>query len=123
VDPKRWSPTTLDNLPPDPRYTIFSYDYCTNGNPLITEADIANVPLNDGDVDIVLICMALWGSNNNQVQCITEARRIINSGGCVYIIDHVDRADDIQECIHCAGLKILIKNMTPTGCYFECSNP
>ncbi|EGE00739.1 rRNA processing protein Rrp8 [Trichophyton tonsurans CBS 112818] len=46
---------------------------------VITKADIANVPLEDGKVDVVIFCLSLMGTN--WVSFVEEAWRILRSDG------------------------------------------
>ncbi|EFQ99908.1 ribosomal RNA-processing protein 8 [Nannizzia gypsea CBS 118893] len=46
---------------------------------VITKADIANVPLEDGKVDVVIFCLSLMGTN--WVSFVEEAWRVLRSDG------------------------------------------
>lgn len=108
--------------PVDPRYTILSYDHCSGGDPFITEADIAHLPLKDDTVDIAILCMSLWGTDDDCMQYVKEARRVVKYGGRVYIMDTADRFDEVRKFIKGAGLYTLIEDSTTEFCYIECSN-
>lgn len=63
---------------------IYSYDL-QNPSPLVTKADIANVPLADGSVDIAIFCLALMGTN--WVDFIEEAFRILRWKGELWVAE------------------------------------
>jgi ribosomal RNA-processing protein 8 len=54
-------------------------------SPLITKADIANLPLADGSVDVAIFCLALMGTN--WVSFIEEAFRILRWKGELWIAE------------------------------------
>ncbi|KAI1386253.1 methyltransferase-domain-containing protein [Hypoxylon trugodes] len=57
------------------RLEVLSYDL-QSPSPLVTRADIANLPLADGAVDIVVFCLALMGTN--WLDFVEEAYRILH---------------------------------------------
>jgi ribosomal RNA-processing protein 8 len=48
-------------------------------NPLVTKADIANVPLRDGEADIAVFCLSLMGTN--WINFIEEGWRVLRGDG------------------------------------------
>ncbi|EKD19738.1 uncharacterized protein L3040_001915 [Drepanopeziza brunnea f. sp. 'multigermtubi'] len=54
-------------------------------SPLVTKADIANLPLKDGTIDIAIFCLALMGTN--WVDFIEEAYRILRWKGELWIAE------------------------------------
>lgn len=66
------------------RLQIFSYDL-QNSSPLVTKADIANLPLADGSVDAAIFCLALMGTN--WIDFIDEAYRILRWKGELWIAE------------------------------------
>lgn len=48
-------------------------------DPLITKADISNLPLEDGSVDVAVFCLSLMGTN--WVSFVEEAWRVLRSDG------------------------------------------
>lgn len=56
-------------------------------DPLIQEVDISALPLEDASVEIAIMSLALWGTNENCTQYIKEAYRVLESGGKFYISD------------------------------------
>ncbi|KAH8889714.1 hypothetical protein GQ53DRAFT_747934 [Thozetella sp. PMI_491] len=64
---------------------IKSFDLQTGGSPLITRADIANLPLRDGSVDIVVFCLALMGTN--WIDFIEEAYRVLHWKGELWVAE------------------------------------
>lgn len=63
---------------------IYSYDL-QNSSPLVTKADIANLPLEDGSVDIAIFCLALMGTN--WIDFIEEAYRILHWKGELWVAE------------------------------------
>lgn len=63
---------------------VLSYDL-QNPSPLVTKADIANLPLEDGSVDIAIFCLALMGTN--WVDFIEEAFRILRWKGELWVAE------------------------------------
>lgn len=63
---------------------VLSYDL-QNPSPLVTKADIANLPLEDGSIDIAIFCLALMGTN--WVDFIEEAFRILRWKGELWVAE------------------------------------
>jgi ribosomal RNA-processing protein 8 len=63
---------------------IYSYDL-QNPSPLVTKADIANLPLEDGSIDIAIFCLALMGTN--WIDFIEEAYRILHWKGELWVAE------------------------------------
>lgn len=63
---------------------ILSYDL-QSPSPLVTRADIANLPLEDGSVNVVIFCLALMGTN--WPAFIEEAYRILHWKGELWIAE------------------------------------
>jgi ribosomal RNA-processing protein 8 len=64
---------------------IKSFDLQTGGSPLITRADIANLPLRDGSVDVAVFCLALMGTN--WIDFIEEAYRVLHWKGELWVAE------------------------------------
>ncbi|KAF8437365.1 methyltransferase-domain-containing protein [Terfezia claveryi] len=64
---------------------IHSFDLTSDRNPLVTEADIANLPLEKESVDITIFCLALMGTN--YLNFIEEAFRVLRFGGELWIAE------------------------------------
>lgn len=64
---------------------IHSFDLTSSGNPLVTEADIANLPLEPESVDIAIFCLALMGTN--YLDFLEEAFRVLRFGGELWIAE------------------------------------
>ncbi|KAK1829145.1 ribosomal RNA-processing protein 8 [Podospora conica] len=67
------------------RVDIKSFDLQTGDSPLITRADIANLPLADGSVDVAVFCLALMGTN--WLDFIEEAYRVLRWKGELWIAE------------------------------------
>lgn len=63
---------------------IHSFDL-QSPSPLVTKADIANLPLRDGAVDVAIFCLALMGTN--WVDFIEEAHRVLRWKGELWIAE------------------------------------
>jgi superfamily II DNA or RNA helicase len=72
----------------DPRFHFINYDHVSS-NDSVTSCDISRTPLDDNSVEICILSMAMWGSNCEGY--ITEASRILESNGELYIIEPTKR--------------------------------
>lgn len=96
------------------RLKIHSFDL-QSPSPLVTRADIANLPLADGSVDIAIFCLALMGTN--WVDFIEEAFRILRWKGELWISEiksrfgRVSSAGKRDVVIHSVGNR----KKTPLG--------
>jgi ribosomal RNA-processing protein 8 len=76
--------TALQSLTKKLHLKIHSFDLQSPSR-LVTKADIANVPLADGSVDIAIFCLALMGTN--WVDFIEEAFRILRWKGELWVAE------------------------------------
>ncbi|KAK4112178.1 hypothetical protein N656DRAFT_710214 [Canariomyces notabilis] len=67
------------------RIDIHSFDLQTGGSPLVTRADIANLPLPDGSVDVAIFCLALMGTN--WTDFVEEAYRVLRWRGELWVAE------------------------------------
>jgi SAM-dependent methyltransferase len=51
----------------------------------VTVADIAHTGLEDGDADVAILCLAMWGSNKEEY--LTEAYRLLDPNGRLIIVE------------------------------------
>jgi len=51
----------------------------------VTVADIAHTGLEDGDADVAILCLAMWGSNKEEY--LTEAFRLLDPNGRLIIVE------------------------------------
>ena len=63
---------------------VLSYDL-QSPNPLVTQADIAHLPLADGSVDIAIFCLALMGTN--WIDFVEEAWRLLHWKGELWVAE------------------------------------
>ncbi len=77
------------------QFKVHSFDLVANGNPLITPCDMANVPLEDGVVDIAVFCLALMGTNI--ADFIREAHRVLKPDGLIKIAEVRSRFEATAE--------------------------
>ncbi|KAK3905436.1 methyltransferase-domain-containing protein [Staphylotrichum tortipilum] len=64
---------------------IRSFDLQTGDSPLVTRADIANLPLPANSVDVAIFCLALMGTN--WIDFIEEAYRILRWRGELWVAE------------------------------------
>ena len=64
---------------------VKSFDLHTGDSGLVTKADIANLPLRDGSVDVAVFCLALMGTN--WVDFIEEAYRVLRWKGELWVAE------------------------------------
>ena len=64
-------------------------------SPLVTKADISNVPLENGSVDVAIFCLALMGTN--WISFIDEAYRILHWRGELWIAEIKSRFGRISK--------------------------
>ncbi|GAB1318818.1 25S rRNA (adenine645-N1)-methyltransferase [Madurella fahalii] len=64
---------------------IHSFDLQTGGSPLVTRADIANLPLADSSVDVAIFCLALMGTN--WTDFVEEAYRVLRWKGELWVAE------------------------------------
>ena len=72
----------------DTRFQFINYDHVSSGENVIS-CDISNTPLENDSVEIVILSLAMWGSNCKSY--IAEAHRILESNGLLYIIEATKR--------------------------------
>jgi ribosomal RNA-processing protein 8 len=78
----------------DARFEFINYDHVSSNESVIS-CDISNTPLDNDSVDIAILCLAMWGSNCKSY--ITEAHRILESNGLLYMIEPTKRWSDKDE--------------------------
>lgn len=66
------------------RLDVKSFDLQSPG-PLVTKADIANLPLADGSVNVAIFCLALMGTN--WLDFVEEAHRILHWKGELWVAE------------------------------------
>lgn len=115
----------------DTRFTFHNYDHQSGGDPLIQEVDISALPLEDASVEIAIMSLALWGTQENCIQYIKEAYRVLESGGKFYISDSTKKwspepmtKDNSGELLRTLltenGFKIINEDTAYQFCLFEC---
>ncbi|KAL6860129.1 25S rRNA (adenine645-N1)-methyltransferase [Amphichorda felina] len=76
------------------RLQINSYDL-QSPSPLVTKADIANLPLADGSVNVSIFCLALMGTN--WIDFVEEAYRILHWKGELWIAEIKSRFGPVRS--------------------------
>jgi ribosomal RNA-processing protein 8 len=64
----------------------------------VTVADISHTPLEDGDADVAIMCLSMWGSNNEEY--LVEAHRILDPNGRLIVIEPTKRWFDQETGVH-----------------------
>jgi superfamily II DNA or RNA helicase/ribosome modulation factor len=106
----------------DTRFKFINYDHIKS-NETVISCDISRIPLNDDSVEICILSLAMWGSNCKSY--ISEAYRVLESGGKLYMIEPTKRwtettnADRLKSLLHESGFKI-IEESIEKFCLFEC---
>ena len=78
----------------DTRFQFINYDH-VSCNETVISCDISNTPQENDSVEIVILSLALWGSNCKSY--IAEAHRILESNGLLYIIEATKRWSEEDE--------------------------
>ncbi|KAI8956085.1 methyltransferase-domain-containing protein [Xylaria longipes] len=86
--------TTMQTEKKKLNLNILSYDL-QSPSPLVTKADIANLPLADGSVDVVIFCLALMGTN--WLDFIEEAYRILHWKGELWVAEIKSRFGHVSN--------------------------
>ncbi|EJK68724.1 hypothetical protein THAOC_10072, partial [Thalassiosira oceanica] len=66
-------------------FVVHSFDLVSGGNPLVTPADMSDVPLADGSVDVAVYSLALMGTN--VADFVREAWRVLRFGGVLRVAE------------------------------------
>lgn len=77
----------------DSRFTFYNYDHVSI-NETVLSADCASLPLPDASVEICVLSMSMWGSNKHEY--VKEARRVLETGGTLYVIEPTRRWSEIE---------------------------
>ncbi|EQL02686.1 hypothetical protein G6O67_000781 [Ophiocordyceps sinensis] len=76
------------------RLDVKSYDLQSPG-PLVTKADIANLPLDDGSVNVAIFCLALMGTN--WLDFVEEAYRVLHWKGELWVAEIKSRFGPVRK--------------------------
>lgn len=106
----------------DARFAFKNYDHISFDTNLVETCDIARVPLEDNSVDVVVLCLAMWGSNCKDY--VHEAHRILETSGKLIIAEPTKRWSDndsdgniidagrrLRELLESAGFHIINENI------------
>ncbi|KAL3804230.1 hypothetical protein ACHAW5_011150 [Stephanodiscus triporus] len=66
-------------------FEVFSFDLVSGGNPLVTPADMSDVPLPDEAVDVAVYSLALMGTN--VADFVREAWRVLRFNGVLRVAE------------------------------------
>ncbi|RDA91642.1 hypothetical protein CP533_0070 [Ophiocordyceps camponoti-saundersi (nom. inval.)] len=75
------------------RLKVLSYDLYSV-SPLVTRADIAHLPLEDGSVNVAIFCLALMGTN--WIDFVEEAYRILHWKGELWVAEIKSRFGPVR---------------------------
>jgi superfamily II DNA or RNA helicase len=75
-------------------FTFINYDHIAS-NSTVIQCDISATPLDDNSVDIVILSLAMWGSNCRDY--IKEAHRILDLMGILYLVEPTKRWSEKNE--------------------------
>ena len=99
---------------------------------MITEANIIKLPLEDISVEIVIMSLVLsWGTQEDRLQYVKEAERVLESGGKFYVIDTTktwspepitseNSGELLRTFLTTNGFKIINEDIGLPFCFFEC---
>ena len=115
----------------DKRFIFHNYDHQSGGDTIIQKVDISLLPLDDVSVEIAIMSLALWGTNENCTQYIKEAYRVLESGGKFYISDSTKKwspelltpengGELLGKLLTDNGFKIINKDIGMPFCMFVC---
>ena len=76
------------------RLDVRSFDL-QSPSPLVTKADIANLPLEDGSVNVAIFCLALMGTN--WIDFVEEAYRILHWKGELWVAEIKSRFGPVRK--------------------------
>ena len=77
------------------RFVFYNFDHISD-NELVVSKDIKNTELEDYSVDIIILSLAVWGSNCKEY--LKEAYRILDTGGTLLIAEAFKRWNkDLDE--------------------------
>jgi hypothetical protein len=117
---------------PDHRFEFLNYDHISSADN-ITQGDIAHLPLEDNTVDYCILSLAMWGSNCQEY--ISEAYRILESNGRLFIIEPTKRWSEttpdgqvidgpqgsrLRDLVTSCGFRIYEEHIDKF-CMFKCS--
>jgi hypothetical protein len=78
----------------DSRFLFTNYDHIAFDESIVTACDISKTPEEDDSVEIVILSLAMWGSNCSSY--ITEAFRILETNGTLYIMEPTKRWSEMD---------------------------
>lgn len=90
-------------------HTVHSFDLVA-ANEHVTACDMAHVPLPDASVDVCVFCLSLMGTNLSDF--IKEARRVLKSGGKLWISEITSRfisEKEFEQNVERLGFKLISK--------------
>lgn len=77
-----------DAMHASPNLRFHNFDHVSMRSDVIA-CDVKRTPLDDDSVDVVVLCLALWGSNCSDY--IKEANRILDAGGTLIVLEPFKR--------------------------------
>jgi hypothetical protein len=100
---------------------VHSFDHVAIDNSVIA-CDIKNVPLDDSSLDVVVLSLALMGSNS--IEYLSEASRVLRPYGKIFICEPFNKMDGREESfiteISNVGLSGYVSRRTEKFIYIDC---
>mmetsp|Transcript_24040 Transcript_24040/g.51896 ORF Transcript_24040/g.51896 Transcript_24040/m.51896 type:complete len:463 (+) Transcript_24040:473-1861(+) len=104
---KKKKPTTNNNNKDEQQsscpFTVHSFDLVSGGNPLVTPADMCNVPLPKESVDVAVYSLALMGTN--VADFVREAWRVLRFNGVLRVAEVRSRFETAATAVDAADTK------------------
>ncbi|XP_062423565.1 ribosomal RNA-processing protein 8 [Rhea pennata] len=94
------------------RNKVHSFDLVAL-SPLVTVCDMAKVPLAAESVDIAVFCLALMGTNLQEI--LEEANRVLKQGGTLMMAEVASRFEDLRAFVNAMthlGFKSVSKDVS-----------
>ncbi|XP_058040730.1 ribosomal RNA-processing protein 8 isoform X4 [Ahaetulla prasina] len=87
-------------------------------DPRVTVCDMAQVPLEDASVDVVVFCLALMGTNLREI--LQEAYRVLRLGGTLLVAEVASRFADLRTFLGALarlGFRLISKDVSSNYFY------
>ncbi|XP_017692926.1 PREDICTED: ribosomal RNA-processing protein 8, partial [Lepidothrix coronata] len=87
-------------------------------SPRVTVCDMAEVPLADESVDVAVFCLALMGTNLQEI--LGEANRVLKLGGTLMVAEVASRFEDIRTFLKAMaqlGFRTVSKDLSSSYFY------
>ncbi|XP_055627523.1 ribosomal RNA-processing protein 8 [Toxorhynchites rutilus septentrionalis] len=99
-------------------HKVYSLDLVAHNESVIV-CDMANTPLENNSINVVVFCLSLMGTNVRDF--LLEANRVLKVGGSLRIAEVSSRFDDVKQFIDCVqkcGFLVVNKDLKHKLFYF-----